>query len=236
MLDSRVSSVAFDSRAAEATLSVGSDINITPACSERTTAISGVVAVMILYEDPVIAAGLATVLREHGSFQIIPTAEPGDLLDGAPPEDLVVLADYETALRLAHTARRWVKNMMIFTSSDSEAKICRAIETGARGYLLHGVGLTELFEGIRTVCSGGVALSPKVAMRITSRIRGGILTARERSVLEQMMLGLSNKAIAHRLNVCVGTVKTHVKSIMAKLGADSRTAAVVMAQSRGILL
>jgi len=236
MLDLRVSSVAFDSRAAEATLSVSSDMNITLACGERITTTSAVVAVMILYDDPVIAAGLATVLREHGSFQIIPTAEPGVLLDGAPPADLVVLADYETALRLAHTARRWVKNMMIFTSCDSEAKICRAIETGAKGYLLHGIGLTELFEGIRTVCSGGVALSPKVAMRITSRIRGGILTARERSVLEQMMLGLSNKAIAHRLNVCVGTVKTHVKSIMAKLGADSRTAAVVMAQSRGILL
>jgi DNA-binding NarL/FixJ family response regulator len=236
MLDLRVSSVAFDSRAAEATLSVSSDMNITLACGERITTTSAVVAVMILYDDPVIAAGLATVLREHGSFQIVPTAEPGVLLDGAPPADLVVLADYETALRLAHTARRWVKNMMIFTSCDSEAKICRAIETGAKGYLLHGIGLTELFEGIRTVCSGGVALSPKVAMRITSRIRGGILTARERSVLEQMMLGLSNKAIAHRLNVCVGTVKTHVKSIMAKLGADSRTAAVVMAQSRGILL
>jgi DNA-binding NarL/FixJ family response regulator len=102
--------------------------------------------------------------------------------------------------------------------------------------LPHGIGLTELFEGIRTVRSGGVALSPKVAMRITNRIRGGILTARERSVLEQMMLGLSNKSIAQRLNVCVGTVKTHVKSIMVKLGADSRTAAVVTAQSRGILL
>jgi DNA-binding NarL/FixJ family response regulator len=235
-LDSRVSSVAFDSRAAEATLSVGSDMPVTPACGERTTRSSAVVAVMILYDDPVIAAGLATVLREHGSFQIIPTAEPGDLLDGAPPADLVVLADCETALRLAHTARRWVKRMMIFTSCDSEAKICRAIETGARGYLLHGIGLTELFEGIRTVRSGGVALSPKVAMRIANRIRGGILTARERSVLEQMMLGLSNKSIAQRLNVCVGTVKTHVKSILVKLGADSRTAAVVTAQSRGILL
>ena len=80
-----------------------------------------------------------------------------------------------------------------------------------------------------------MALSPLVAMRITNRIRGRILTARERSVLEQLMLGLSNKAIAHRLNVCVGTVKTHIKSIMKKLGADSRTAAVVMAQRRGLL-
>jgi DNA-binding NarL/FixJ family response regulator len=236
MLDSRVSGVAFDSRAAAATLSVGSDINITPACSERTTTTSAGVAVMILYDDPVIAAGLATVLREHGSFQIIPAPEPGDLLYGAPPADLVVLADYETALRLAHTAHRWGKNMIIFTSCDSEAKICRALETGARGYLLHGIGLTELFEGIRSVRGGGVALSPLVAARITGRIQSKTLTAREKAVLEQLMLGLSNKSIASRLNLRVGTVKTHLKSILEKLGADSRTAAVVMAQSRGILL
>jgi DNA-binding NarL/FixJ family response regulator len=57
-----------------------------------------------------------------------------------------------------------------------------------------------------------------------------------RHASEQLMLGLSNKAIAHGLNVCVGTVKTHVRSITKKLGAGSRTAAVVVAQTRGLLL
>jgi DNA-binding NarL/FixJ family response regulator len=218
-LNSTSSSVAVDSVAAERSHSGGNDS----------------VAVMILYADPVIAAGLATVLREHGDFRIFSTPELGEPGDGSPSAD-VVLADYDTALRLADTVPRWAKNLIIFTNCDSEAKICRAVESGAKGYLLHGTGLPELFEGIRTVCGGGVALSPMVAMRIANRIRGGRLTAREKSVLEHLMLGLSNKAIAHRLNVCVGTVKTHVKSIMEKLGADSRTAAVVVAQSRGLLL
>lgn len=68
-----------------------------------------------------------------------------------------------------------------------------------------------------------------------NRIQGKTLTVREKAVLEQLMLGLSNKLIASRLNLCVGTVKTHLKSILEKLDADSRTAAVIAAQRRGLL-
>jgi DNA-binding NarL/FixJ family response regulator len=191
-------------------------------------------SVMIAYADPVVAAGLAAVLGEHGGFQIIPTAEPGDLLSGPAPAD-VVLADYETALRLTECAPQWANNVVIFTNYDSEAKICRALESGARGYLLYGVGLPELFGSIHSVRAGGLALSPLVVARITNRVTGEALTEREKSVLEQLMLGLSNKAIARRLNVCLGTVKTHVKSILEKLNANSRTAAVMTAQRRGLL-
>ena len=113
--------------------------------------------------------------------------------------------------------------------------ICRALEIGIRGYLLHGIGLPELFEAIRAVRGGGVALSPLVAARIANRIQGKTLTARERAVLEQLMLGLSNKSIASRLNLRVGTVKTHLKAILEKLGAGSRTAAVIAAQRRGLV-
>ena len=192
------------------------------------------VSVMILYADPVIAAGLAAVLHQRAGFQIIPGPEPSDFVCGPPPAD-VLLADYETALRLAESAPQWAKNLVVFTNYDSEAKICRALESGARGYLLYGVGLPELFEGIRSVRAGGVALSPLVAARITNRIKGATLTAREKAVLEQLMLGLRDKVIARRLNVGVGTVKCHVKSILEKLEANSRTAAVVTAQRRGLL-
>jgi DNA-binding NarL/FixJ family response regulator len=192
------------------------------------------VSVMILCADTVIASGLAAVLREHGGFRIVAAPEPGEAVYGVPPTD-VVLADYDTALHLAEFAQHWLNNTLIFTNYDSEAKICRALESGARGYLLHGAGLTELVAGIRSVRGGGVALSPLVTERITNRVKGESLTAREKSVLEQLMLGLCNKAIARRLNVCVGTVKSHVKSILKKLDADSRTAAVVAAQRRGLL-
>ena len=193
------------------------------------------VSVMILYADPVIAAGLTAVLHERAGFRILTTAEPIGNVGCAPPAADVIVADYETALRLAESAPQWARNLVVFTNCDSEAKICRALETGARGYLLQGAGLAELFDGIRSVCGGGVALSPLVATRITNRIQGKTLTAREKAVLEQLMQGLSNKAIARRLNLCVGTVKAHLKSILQKLDAGSRTAAVVAAQRRGVL-
>jgi len=203
-------------------------------CNPRPATPGAEVSVMISYADPVVAAGLAAVLGQHGGFQIVQTPEPGDPLRGPAPAD-IVLADYETALRLAEYAPQWAKNVVIFTNYDSEAKICRALESGARGYLLYGVGLPELFQGIHSVRAGGVALSPLVIARITNRVTREALTEREKSVLEHLMLGLSNKAIARRLNVCLGTVKTHVKSILEKLDVDSRTAAVMTAQRRGLL-
>lgn len=195
---------------------------------------SATVSVMILCADPVIAAGLSTVLHEERGFQIVSAREPGDFTCDPSPADVVV-ADYETAQRLAQGAPQWAKKLVVFTKHDGESKICRALESGVSGYLLYGVGLRELFEAIRSVHGGGVALSPLVAARVTNRIQGKTLTVREKVVLEQLMLGLSNKGIANRLNLCVATVKTHVKAILEKLGAESRTAAVIAAQRRGIV-
>lgn len=195
---------------------------------------SAEVSVMVLCADRVIAAGLSAVLREEPSFQVVSKPEPGDLAFGPSPAD-VVLADYETAMRLAQSAPGWAGKLVVFTNDDSKAKICRALENGASGYLLYGVGLPELFESVRSVRDGGVALSPLAASRITNRFHGKTLTPRENAVLEQLMLGLSNKAIARKLTVGVGTVKSHVKAILAKLDACSRTGAVMAAQRRGLL-
>ena len=192
------------------------------------------VSVMILYADPVIAAGLAAVLRRSGGFQIVPTPEPGEVVCGPLAVD-VVLADYETAMRLAQSAPHWAKKLVVFTNCDSEARVCRALESGVSGYLMYGVGLPELCEGIRSVRDGGVALSPLAAARITNRFQGETLTPREKAVLEQLMLGLRDKVIARKLNLGVGTVKSHVKAILGKLEAHSRTAAVIAAQRRGLL-
>jgi DNA-binding NarL/FixJ family response regulator len=192
------------------------------------------VSVMIFCADAVIAAGLAAVLRETRGFRLVPVPESGELLGGPPPVD-VVLADYETALRMAESAPQWAKKLVVFTNCDREAEVCRVLERGVSGYLLYGVGLPALFEAIRSVQRGGIALSPRVAARVTTRIQGKPLTTREKAVLEQLMLGLSNKLIASRLNVRVGTIKSHLRSILEKLDADSRTAAVIAAQRRGLL-
>ena len=189
---------------------------------------------MVLCADPVIAAGLSAVLHEQPSFQLVSRPEADDLACGAVSADVVV-ADYETALRLTRSAPQRARKLVVFTSYESGAKICRVLKRGASGYLLYGGGLPELFEGIRAVYRGGVALSPLAAARITNRFQGKSLTPREKAVLGQLMFGLTNKAIARKLNVSEGTIKTHVKAILAKLDADSRTAAAMTAQRRGLL-
>jgi DNA-binding NarL/FixJ family response regulator len=192
--------------------------------------------VLIAHSDPLISAGLVATLN-RGDFEIMacgfPLA-PSDSPASPVPSPDVVVADYDSGLRLiASIARR--DRVVILTHSDSEVKICHALEQGARGYLLLGCSLNDLMDAIRSVHVGGIALAPMVASRVADRMKLKALTRREGEILRQLMLGLSNKSIAANLALTVGTVKTHVKSILAKLEAASRTEAVALAHRRGIM-
>jgi len=150
------------------------------------------------------------------------------------PSPDVVVADYDSGLRLiASTACK--DRVVILTHSHSELKICHALEQGARGYLLLGCSLKDVMDALRSVHVGGIALGPLVASRIADRMKLQALTGRERDILRHLMLGLCNKSIAAKLVLAVGTVKTHVKYILRKLEAATRTEAVAIAQRRGIL-
>jgi DNA-binding NarL/FixJ family response regulator len=187
------------------------------------------IKVLIVHSDPLIAAGIEATLGRMREFE---TAVGGAMR--VPPVD-VVIADYDSGLRLIATGSSHSRRVMILTHSDSEAKICHALEQGARGYLLFGCSLQDLAAGLRSVYLGGIALGPLVASRIADRMKQQALTRREGDILRHMMLGMSNKAIASKLTLAVGTVKTHVKSVLEKLDASSRTQAVSIAQRRGIL-
>lgn len=187
------------------------------------------IKVLITHADPLMAAGLESTLGRMRDFEI---ASGGGT---RPAVADVVIADYESGLRLIAVGSTLSRRVMILTHSDSEAKICHALEQGARGYLLFGCTLADLAVGLRSVYMGGIALGPLVASRIADRMKQQALTRREGDILRQMMLGMSNKAIASKLTLAVGTVKTHVKSVLEKLDATSRTQAVSIAQRRGIL-
>jgi DNA-binding NarL/FixJ family response regulator len=186
------------------------------------------IRVLIAHGDPLIAAGLAATLSRLRDFE---TATGG----ARQPAVDMVIADYEAGLRLIASGGPLGRSVMILTHSDSEAKICHALEQGARGYLLLGCSLQDLVDGLRSVYRGGIALGPLVASRIADRMKQQALTPREADILRYLMLGMSNKAIASKLTLAVGTVKTHVKSVLEKLDAKSRTQAVSIAQRRGIL-
>ena len=199
------------------------------------------IRVVIAHGDPLIAAGLAATLDRMRDFESVPgeisPAKIKATVGAVPrlPSADVVVSDYEAALRLIASGGPLSRRVMILTHSDSEAKICHALEQGARGYLLLGCSLEELADGLRAVCMGGIALGPLVASRIADRMKQQALTRREGDILRHMMLGMSNKAIAAKLTLAVGTVKTHVKAVLEKLDATSRTQAVSIAQRRGIL-
>jgi DNA-binding NarL/FixJ family response regulator len=193
--------------------------------------------VLITHSDPLIAAGLVTLLRQRPDFEVVAwgRALSSNASARHPPQAHVVVADYDSGSRLLESAGAGSPRVIILTHSDSEAKISRALEQGVRGYLLLGCSLRELINALRTVHVGGMALGPLVVSRLADWTKQRALTRRQEEILRQMMLGLSNKGIAKKLTVAVGTVKTHVKAILDKLDATSRTEAVAIAQRRGIL-
>jgi len=197
------------------------------------------IRVLIAHADPLIAAGLTASLHEHG-LEVLGRDGEGTFRHpnaGSPAGANVAVADYDSGLRLLGSRVTGRDRVMILTHRDGEAEICHALERGADGYLLHGCSVAEILHGIRLISSGGIVLGPLVASRVAERMKQQVpLTGRELEILRQMMFGLSNKSMASALDLAVGTVKTHVKSVLRKLGAANRTHAVAVAQRRGILL
>jgi DNA-binding NarL/FixJ family response regulator len=194
------------------------------------------IKVLIAHRDPFIAAGLVSLLRQQRDFETV--ADSRILIAKATgpltPSAHVAVADYDSGLRLLESADAGSPRVLILTHHESEAKIRRALERGAHGYLLLGCSLQELISALRSLSAGAVALGPLVVGRMADWMKQQALTPREEDILRQVMLGLSNKGIASKLSLAVGTVKSHVKAILRKLDATSRTEAVAIAQRRGI--
>jgi two-component system NarL family response regulator len=124
---------------------------------------------------------------------------------------------------------------IVLTTYDGDEDIYRALKAGARAYVLKGMTKEELVGVIRTVHSGKSHIPPLIAERLAERMGAEELTPREFDVLEQIVRGCSNREIAAALNVTEATVKTHVNSLLGKLGVADRTQAATAAIQRGIV-
>ena len=127
--------------------------------------------------------------------------------------------------------------VLVLTTYDADADILRAIEAGARGYLLKDAPPAELFAAVRAVAAGGTPLSPSVASRLVRQVRAPSdpLSAREIDVLRLVARGASNREIARDLRISEATVKTHLLHLFEKLGVGDRTSAVTRALERGLI-
>jgi DNA-binding NarL/FixJ family response regulator len=125
--------------------------------------------------------------------------------------------------------------IIMLTTFEGDVEIQRALEAGARAYLLKNMPARELVEVIRQVHAGKKRLPPDVAARLAEHMSDESLTAREVEVLRQVSGGNRNRDIAEILNISEETVKVHLKHIMDKLGASDRTQAIAIAVRRGII-
>jgi DNA-binding NarL/FixJ family response regulator len=125
--------------------------------------------------------------------------------------------------------------IIMLTTFEGDVEIQRALEAGARGYLLKSMPPMELVETIRQVHAGGKRIPLQVAAQLAEHISDHPLTDREIEVLSQIAKGNRSRDIAEKLFITEGTVKVHIKHIMEKLGASDRTQAIAIGLRRGII-
>ena len=202
------------------------------------------IRILIAEDHALVRDGLAAVLKFEPDMAVVGLAKNGQeavtqfrdlkpdvvLMDLAMPE--LDGAGAILAIRSEFSDAR----ILVLTTYDNDESVFRALENGAKGYLLKDCSTSELLAAIRKINSGGTHVSERAAARLAERaMAGGPLSPREIEVLKWIAEGKSNKEIAALLFISEGTVKTHVLSIHEKLGVSDRTEAAVTAIKRGIL-
>ncbi|MFI6427770.1 response regulator [Promicromonospora sp. NPDC050880] len=212
--------------------------------------------VLIADDDPVVRFGLRMMLSGAPDLRVV--AEAGD---GAEAVELarrhrpdVVLMDIRMpgtdGLTATETLRRGspAPQVMVLTTFDADAHVLRALRAGAAGFLLKDTPPDELVVAIRHAAQGRPVLSPEVTRRLIARVtdsdqdgrratarrRLDVLGEREREVAVDIGAGLSNAEIAARRFLGLTTVKTHVSSILAKLGLNNRVQVALLVQEAGL--
>jgi DNA-binding NarL/FixJ family response regulator len=213
------------------------------------------VRVLIVDDDDLMRAGLRGVLSSDEAIELVGEADDGRqaayrtrllrpdvvLMDVRMPD-----LDGISATRELLAAFPAVK-VVILTTFEQDDYIFGALSAGASGFLLKRTRPEELIAAIHTIAAGDSLLSPSVTSRVVERMAGqpppdaerdarlDELTARETQVLELVARGLSNAEIAANLVIEESTVKTHLKRILAKLGARDRVQAVILAYESGLV-
>ncbi len=191
--------------------------------------------VHIMHSEPVMTAGLMSLLAEAGEFALTTQGRQPQ----AQPQAQVLVADYDSGIALSRQlhADRFGQSarVLVVTQRDKEWEVRTAMDAGVHGYLLQGCAGDELVKAVRQLSQGMRYLSEAVTRCVADSLSRESLTGRETDVLQLLAKGCCNKSIARELGIGVGTVKTHVKGLMSKLDATARTHAVVVATQRGLI-
>ncbi len=213
------------------------------------------IRVLICDDQALVRAGFRAILGSRPEIEIVGEAENGAeavaLAERRRPD--VILMDIRMpVLDGVEATRRLVAEgsparILVLTTFDLDEYVHAAIRAGASGFLLKDVTPAKLVEAIRIVAGGDALLAPSVTRRLLERFAAtlppgdqssevlGQLTARETEVLRLLAGGLSNAEIASELVVSEATVKTHISSLLRKLGLRDRVQAVILAYETGLV-
>jgi len=218
-------------------------MNETGAGGEVTSVNKATFRVLVADDHPVVRDGLASMLETQDDIEVVGQAANGVSAVAAysalRPDVLVLdlrmpkMDGFEAATRVMSADP--AAKILIMTTYDGDEDIFRCLRLGAKGYLVKDAPFEEILTAIRVVGGGGNYTSHQVAAKALRRSTQTGLTQRELDVLPLLAEGRSNKDIARRLSMSEETVKTHVKGILSKLDAMSRTDAVTIAMRRGLL-
>ena len=194
-------------------------------------------------DHPLLQEGIATIIRNQADMLLAAEANRGKdaiqqfrrhrpdvtLMDLRLPDMSGI--DAMIAIRNQFPEAR----VIILTTFEGDVEIQRALQAGARAYVLKSTPPKELVDVIRKVHAGKKPIQPEIAAHLAEHYADESLTSREIEVLQQIAGGNRNRDIAGRLFITEETVKVHIKHIMEKLGASDRTQAVAIGVRRGII-
>ncbi len=213
------------------------------------------IRVLICDDQALVRAGFRAILEVQADIEVIGEAENGAeavALAGRRSPDVILMDIRMPVLDGVEATRQLVRGgsparILVLTTFDLDEYVHAAIRAGASGFLLKDVTPAKLLEAIRVVAAGDALLAPSVTRRLLERFASTLpqrdhssatladLTARETEVLRLLAGGLSNAEIAAELVVSEATVKTHISSLLRKLGLRDRVQAVILAYETGLV-
>lgn len=201
------------------------------------------IRLLVVDDHAVVRGGLVALLGTVDDMEVVAEAADGrEAVDQyARQQPDVVLMDLRLGTMGGVEATQRIRatwpqaRIIVLTTFDGDEDIYKAIQAGAKAYLLKGMSVEELISTIRAVHQGRVRIPPAIAEKLAGRMAGPQLTVREQEVLQLIVRGRSNKEIGSELSISEATVKSHINSLLAKLGVSDRTGASTAAIQRGIV-